>query len=90
MPGAAASLPAGNLLIKSAGYTRRGYACKLADFGVSRMLEESQVGRRAGAAGKVPLPEQAQQGVLCPVLGEAPLPMGGERGWLARQTGDKG
>ena len=52
LPGAAASLPAGNLLIKSTGYTRRGYACKLADFGVSRMLEESQVGDRAGAAGK--------------------------------------
>ncbi|GAB4819734.1 hypothetical protein N2152v2_006780 [Parachlorella kessleri] len=44
-------IKAGNLLIKSAGYTRRGYACKLADFGVSRMLEESQTSVQASVLG---------------------------------------
>jgi serine/threonine protein kinase len=42
-----------NVLLRSAGTDRRGYVCKLGDFGLSRMLTESQTHVNTGSYGTV-------------------------------------
>lgn len=44
-------IKAGNVLLKSMGHSRRGYCGKLADFGLSRMLERAQTSAHASVLG---------------------------------------
>ena len=42
-----------NVLLKTAGNDRRGFVCKLGDFGLSRMLPETQTHVNTGSCGTV-------------------------------------
>jgi serine/threonine protein kinase len=55
-----------NVLLKTAGTDRRGYVCKLGDFGLSRMLQETETHVNTGSYGTVThaAPELLSEGRL--------------------------
>jgi serine/threonine protein kinase len=55
-----------NVLLKTAAADRRGYVCKLADFGLSRMLQETETHVNTGSYGTVThaAPELLSEGRL--------------------------